>query len=264
VTRRGFLGAAAASAAQDASFSWPAGKRAAISLTFDDARLSQVDSGLALLDRAGAKATFYLTGRNIERRLDGWKRAAGSGHEMANHSQTHPCTGNYRFSAGNALEDYTLERMERDLDTASAEIERLLGVKPVSFAYPCGLKFVGRGQATRSYVPLVARRFLTGRGYLDEAPNDPAVCDLAQLMGTAFDGLGFAEMEKLVSAAAQEGRWIVFVGHDIGKPARQTTDAAALEQLCRFAKDPANGIWIETVAAIAKYVDSQRRRLKSA
>jgi peptidoglycan/xylan/chitin deacetylase (PgdA/CDA1 family) len=261
VTRRVFLGGgAAALAAESAVFAWPAGKRAAVSLTFDDARLSQVDSGIALLDRAGVKATFYLTAKNIGRRLDGWKRAAASGHEMANHSQSHPCTANYRFSAENALENYTLERMERELDSASADIERLLGVKPVSFAYPCGQKFVGRGENTRSYVPLVARRFLTGRGYLDEMPNDPAACDLAQLMGTAFDALGFADMEKLVSAAAQEGRWIVFVGHDIGKPARQTTDAAALEQLCRFAKDPANGIWIDTVAAIGKYIDGQRKR----
>ena len=37
---------------------WPEGKTAALSLTFDDARLSQVDQGLPLLDSYGVKATF--------------------------------------------------------------------------------------------------------------------------------------------------------------------------------------------------------------
>ena len=37
---------------------WLEGKTAALSLTFDDARLSQVDQGLPLLDAYGVKATF--------------------------------------------------------------------------------------------------------------------------------------------------------------------------------------------------------------
>ena len=39
---------------------WPEGKKTALSLTFDDARLSQVDQGLPLLDAYGVKATFYV------------------------------------------------------------------------------------------------------------------------------------------------------------------------------------------------------------
>ena len=39
---------------------WLEGKTAALSLTFDDARLSQVDQGLPLLDAYGVKATFYV------------------------------------------------------------------------------------------------------------------------------------------------------------------------------------------------------------
>ena len=225
-----------------------------MSLTFDDARPSQVDVGLPLLDRLSARATFYLASDNIAQRLDGWKSAVAKGHEMGNHTRTHPCTGNYRFSLHNALEDYTRARMEGELDGCNAEVERLLGVKPVSFAYPCGQKFIGRGEKTESYVPLVARRFLTGRGYMDESANDPAVCDLANLMGTPFDDLGFEQMKKLVDTAAEEGRWVVFVGHDIGKRGFQVTDTAAIEQLCRYASDRANGVWLDTVANVARHV----------
>jgi peptidoglycan/xylan/chitin deacetylase (PgdA/CDA1 family) len=249
---------AAQRAAPPSSFRWPEGKRAAISLTFDDARTSQVDVGLPVLNRCGVKATFYLVPGNAQKRAEGWKKAYADGHEIAHHSATHPCTGNYRFSRDNALEEYTLDRMAADLDRATSELQALVGTKPMSFAYPCGQKFVGRGKQTRSYVPLIAERFLTGRGYLDESANDPAVCDLANLMGTAFDGISFEEMRKLATATAEERRWVIFVGHDVGTAAHQTTGTEALEQLCRFAKDPANGLWIDTVANIAGYVAKQR------
>jgi hypothetical protein len=240
------------------AFHWPNGKRAAVSLSFDDARTSQVDTGLGLLRKEGVKVTFFVEARNVEQRLVGWKEAVTEGHEIGNHSMTHPCTGNYAFSLKNALEDYSLTRMAGELDGANERIQQRLGVKPRTFAYPCGLKFVGRGLDVRSYVPLVAERFIVGRGYLDESPNDPAVCDLSQAMGTAFDDTSFEQMKKHVDEAAKDGRWIIFVGHEIGARGYQITDTKALEALCEYLKDPANGIWLGTVAEIGQYVQKQQ------
>lgn len=244
---------------QDKPFGWPQGKRAAISLTFDDARPSQIDTGLPLLEKHGVKATFFVSPRNLEKRLEGWRRAVARGHEIGNHSLTHPCTANYGFSRDNALEEYDLERMRRDLDGAQAEIRRLLGVAPVSFAYPCGLKFVGRGKSVRSYVPLVEERFVLGRGYLDEAANDPRVCDPAQAMGTAFDDMGPEQVLRIAAAAAREGQWVLFTGHGIGPRAYQSTSVEALEALIAFAQDPAHGIWLEAAGTVASYVRRRRR-----
>src|SRR4030043_1269646 len=42
-------------------FAWPEGKQMALSLTFDDARLSQPDKGIPLLEKYGVKATFYIS-----------------------------------------------------------------------------------------------------------------------------------------------------------------------------------------------------------
>ena len=239
-------------------FRWPNGRRAAVSLSFDDARVSQIDTGLALLKRQLVKVTFFVQAEQVRKRLDGWKKAVADGHEIGNHSNTHPCTANYSFSRLNALEDYTLEMMATQLDGANFEIQDLLGVKPRTFAYPCGQKFVGRGLDVRSYVPLVAERFLVGRGYLDESANDPHVCDLAQAMGTSFDDMEFEQMRNQVEQAANEGRWVIFVGHEIGKRGYQVTDTAALEALCEYLKDPAHGIWLGTVAEIAEYIRQQR------
>jgi len=243
---------------EQSSFRWPNGKRAAISITFDDARLSQVDRGLPMLDGYGIKATFYVVPSGVEQRLAGWKKAAANGHEIGNHTLRHPCSGNFSWSGEKALENYSLQAMRLELDQASAAIERLLGVKPTTFAYPCGQKFVGRGMSVKSYVPLVAERFIVGRGAYDEVGNDPNFCDLAQATGVSLDGLSFDQARQLIDKAVAEGRWLIFFGHEIGPAGHQTVTTSTLESVCRYAQDPANGLWIDTVETIGKYIRQQR------
>ena len=240
------------------TFQWPKGKRVAVSLSFDDARHTQVDRGLDVLDASGVKVTFFVVPENVKKRLDGWKRVVASGHEIGNHSLTHPCSGNFPFSFHNALENYTLEQMARNIDDANIEIRQLLGVQAATFAYPCGQKFVGRGQEVKSYVPLVAERFLVGRGFSEENFNDPAFCDLAQASGIVSDDLDYLQMVHLIARAAAQGAWIIFAGHDIGEKGAQTTDATALAALCKYMQDPANGVWVDTVGTIAGYIQQHR------
>lgn len=245
---------------QQVAFSWPTGKQAAVSLSFDDARPSQVDKGTAVLDQYGVKATFYLVPATVEQRLPGWKKAAANGHEMGNHSLTHPCTGNFTWSRSKALEDYTLEKMRSDLVEANKRIEQLLGVRPTAFAYPCGQTFVGRGKNTKSYVPVVADLFASGRGWLDEGPNDPGFCDMAQLTGMEMDGKDFEEILPLLEEAKKAGKWLVLAGHDMGDSGRQTTRLAMLRKLMAYAQDPANGIWLAPVGTVGKYVEQQKTK----
>ncbi len=181
------------------TFKWPEGKHVALSLTFDDARKTQVDSGTTLLDKYGVKATFFVVPSSVEDRLDGWKKAVANGHEIGNHTMKHPCTGNFSWSENNALENYSLDDMSNELMECNKRIEQLLGVKPEVFAYPCGQKFVGRDTNTRSYVPLVAKMFIVGRGWRDEAMNDPGFCDLAQVSGIEMDGKNFDEILPLMA-----------------------------------------------------------------
>jgi len=242
------------------AFPWPEGKQMALSLTFDDARPSQVQQGIALLDRYGVKATFYVLPDVAARQLEGWKAAVAKGHEIGNHSLYHPCTGNFDWvrAKGTELEAYSLEQMEAELLQANQRLEELLGVQPVSFAYPCGNTFVGRGQATQSYVPLVARLFQTGRGWLDETPNAPAFCDLAQLTGMEMDGKDFEQIQPLLEAARSRHAWLILCGHEMGTEGPQTTRLDMLEALIAYSQKPENGIWLGTVQEIAAYVREQR------
>lgn len=240
------------------SFSWPDGARAAVSLSFDDARLSQVDVGLPILDRNGVKATFFLVPSNAEARQQRWKQAVANGHEIGSHSLDHPCTGNFAWSRAKALEDFTLEQMRRQLAGANERLHTMLGVTPDTFAYPCGQSFVGRGKRTRSYVPLVAKLFLAGRGWLGEAPNDPLRVDLSQVLGREMDGKDFDEVRGLLEEARAAGAWLVLAGHDIGPSGPQTTRVAMLETLLPHLRDPANGYWVAPVGAVARYIAARR------
>ncbi len=235
-------------------FEWPQDKAVGVSLSFDDARASQLDVGVPLLDSSGVKATFYVSIVPMRARLSDWKAVLAAGHEIGNHSMRHACTANFPFSKGKALEDYTLDQMAVELDQANREIEKSLGVRPVTFAYPCGQKFVGRGVNAKSYVPVVASRFLAGRGWRDEAPTAPAVCDLAQLMTMELDGLTWEQLKGLIEQARKTGGWLVLCGHDVGEGGRQTVRVDTLRAFCEYARDPKNGVWVDTVANIARYV----------
>ena len=241
-----------------AQFEWPQDMQVGVSLSFDDARASQVNIGVPLLNSCGVRATFYASIAPLRERLADWKAALAAGHEIGNHSLRHACTGNFPFSREKALEDCTLEQMAAELDQASAEIEKLVGVRPVTFAYPCSQKFVGRGENVRSYVPLVASRFLAGRGWRDEMPNDPAFCDPAQLLGIDLDGLTWEQLKTLIEEARKRHAWLVLGGHDIGESGRQTTRVDTLRAFCEYARDPKNGVWVDTVANIGRYVLAHR------
>ena len=57
-----------------------------------------------------------------------------------------------------------LNQSNAQLSEANRQIEDLLGVTPTSYAYPCGETTIGRGHNARSFIPLIARHFQTGRG----------------------------------------------------------------------------------------------------
>jgi peptidoglycan/xylan/chitin deacetylase (PgdA/CDA1 family) len=239
-------------------FTWPEGKQIAISLSFDDARPSQVDAGTALLDQYGVKGTFYVVPNSVKQRLEGWKKAVASGHEIGNHSFNHPCTGNFPWSRQKAIENYTLKKMRSELILANKDIKELLGVEAEVFAYPCGQTYIGRGENTKSYVPVVSKLFLSGRGWLDEGPNAPQFCDLAQLTGMEMDGKDFEQILPLIENAKKSGAWLVLAGHEMGTSGNQTTRLNMLKKLIEYAQNPANGIWIAPVGTVAKYIKGQK------
>lgn len=242
-------------------FSWPKGYNSALSITFDDARPSQLTHGVPVLDKYGVKGTFYISLFMIKGNDKGWLEISKNGHELGNHSLSHPCSGNFKWTRKQEveIEEFTLEKMRRDLDISNAQIKTKFGVTPTSFAYPCGHTQVGRGKHTKSYVPLVADAFSSGRLWLTEYQNDPSYVDIYQLAGTPMDQMSFEQLLPLMKQAQKEGRWLIFAGHGIDEGGKYSTPSDTLEKLLQYAQDPKNKIWTDTVTNVTNYIKSNRK-----
>ncbi|MCK4283200.1 MAG: hypothetical protein KAX44_02700 [Candidatus Brocadiae bacterium] len=125
----------------------------------------------------------------------------------------------------------------------------LPSVQRESFTWPEG---------KRSYVPVIARHFIVGRGARDETHNHPLFCDLAQATGLDADGAEPGRLMDRLHAAVADGGWLILTCHDVADEGRQTTLAEALDGLCRYAAEPANGIWVDTVEAIGAHIQEAR------
>src|ERR1700744_3289267 len=70
---------------------WPKHKKALIVLTYDDELESQLDNAIPQLEKAGLKATFFITGDINALTIPRWRKAAKKGFERGNHTLFPPC-----------------------------------------------------------------------------------------------------------------------------------------------------------------------------
>jgi hypothetical protein len=189
-----------------------------VSLTFDDGTENQLEKAVPVLEEFGFKGTFYINpnGADWETRLRPWKEVAARGHEIGNHTLTHPCPNNVLGQSG-GLEDITLAEIEQDILTAQ---ERLIQLAPHqaqwTFAYPCYATFVGSGIHHQSYVPVIASHFLAGRMAGEYGfGNNPAVVDLAYCWSLPVERMSGYEMIGLVEEITARGGWAILVFHEI-------------------------------------------------
>ena len=115
----------------------PAARRA-IALTFDDGPSESTPALLRMLADQGVPATFFQCGGNVERLPEIARDVAASGHEIGNHSHTHP-----RFIFR------TPAFIQTELARAQESIERATGVSPVLFRAPFGVRWPGLREAQR-------------------------------------------------------------------------------------------------------------------
>jgi peptidoglycan-N-acetylglucosamine deacetylase len=112
--------------------------RRAIALTFDDGPSESTPAILEVLARHAVPATFFQCGANVQRLPSIARAVCGAGHEIGNHSQTHPflCFRSPQF---------VLHQLER----AQRAIEEGAGVRPIWFRAPYGVRWPGLGAAQR-------------------------------------------------------------------------------------------------------------------
>ena len=100
-----------------------------VAFTFDDGPdETYTPQLLDLLARKQLKATFFLIGRHVEKFPEIVKRIHAEGHEIGNHSFSHPF-----------LPLYSKSYIKRELESTSDLIEEIGGAKPAFFRPPMGL-----------------------------------------------------------------------------------------------------------------------------
>ena len=108
-------------------YSPPAGGKKRIALTFDDGPDPTLTPRiLDILSKHGAKATFFVVGREVEKYPDLAKGIVAAGHEIGSHSYAH--TNLTRASEAAMKKDFT----------ASVEVIKSLGVTPRFYRPPAG------------------------------------------------------------------------------------------------------------------------------
>ncbi|HZR73508.1 polysaccharide deacetylase family protein [Bradyrhizobium sp.] len=209
-----------------------------VSFTFDDFPESAASVGAPILDQYGAKATFYVSGGEIDKWSGRWQGARADtvvemhrrGHEIACHTFSHVRT--------------------TDLDSArlADEIEKnrryLLGLDPSirieNFAYPYGLGSVWRKTQ-------LAKTFQSSRSIIPGVNH--GTVDLHYLRSTPLvnlhidrDGVDRA-FDELVATCG----WLIFYGHDV---AAEPSPFGCTPDLLRHALDAAarRNVAVMTVA----------------
>lgn len=105
--------------------------RGEVCITFDDGPDPEITPRvLDLLDREGAKATFFCVGEKAAAFPDIVREIVRRGHSVENHSQRH--SGAFAF--------YGIFRLRRDLESAQAVVSGITGRAPRYFRAPMGLR----------------------------------------------------------------------------------------------------------------------------
>jgi peptidoglycan/xylan/chitin deacetylase (PgdA/CDA1 family) len=135
-------------------------ERKSLALTFDDGPSEATPALLELLAKFGVHATFFMCGSNVERLPEVAKCVAAAGHEIGNHSDTHP-----RFDFRSP------EFIYRELAEAQRKIAGATNISPKLFRAPYGVRWFGLGAAQKRLNLLGVMWTLLGRDWRWPAPR---------------------------------------------------------------------------------------------
>lgn len=97
-----------------------------VALTFDDGPSEWTEAILDLLQPHGARATFFVVGETAAARPDLLRRIVDEGHEVGNHTWSHPALAR----------DCDDARVRVELERTNAFLEEALGATPIRFRAP--------------------------------------------------------------------------------------------------------------------------------
>jgi peptidoglycan/xylan/chitin deacetylase (PgdA/CDA1 family) len=216
-----------------------AGFGSAVSYTFDDSHISQI-SNYAALQALGVPFTFYLTTGFGGMNSPGWEQVLLDGHELGNHTASHPGGASGGIAA--------------DTDAATQYIENRFNVVVRSLAAPNG---------DDQYSNVSRTRFLTNRdvGGPAVAPNDNL--DRRFLLPTFLpnENAPTTDFNRQVDNGRNSGTWHTVLVHGFTggdqNGAYQPVGINQFSAAVRYARDQGD-VWIDTVLDVSAYWIGQK------
>ena len=235
------------------------GKRSAVVLTYDDALNVHLDKVIPHLDKFNIKGTFYLIGEAqvTSNRLLDWRAAAKNGHELGNHSLTHPCNGQGEgrswVQPEKDLTKYTLERAVNEIRITNTLLRAIDGKTERTFAYPCGDKKID----TVNYYNALKNDFVAARG-VNAGMQPLNGVDLDDVNCYYIDGNSGDYMIDLVKKAVETKTLIVFLFHGVGGEHNINVSLEAHNELIKYLAEHESDIWIAPMVDVAKYIEKKK------
>jgi peptidoglycan/xylan/chitin deacetylase (PgdA/CDA1 family) len=143
-----------------------------IALTFDDGPSESTPALLDLLAAHHAQATFFLCGHNAARLPHIVRAIAAAGHEIGNHTWSHP-----------RLDFSSAAKMREEIGRTQETLTALTGKAPRLFRAPYGVRWFGLGAVQREFALTGVMWTAIGRDW-----TLPAPAIARRLLRTAHDG----------------------------------------------------------------------------
>ena len=204
------------------------GRQAAVSLTFDDGLIDDFTLVAPCLDSLGLKGTFWIIGSNIgklENRMT-WeqcKRLSSSGHEISNHSWTHP-----------HLTNMTAGQIEEEVRQCDEAIEKYVGKKPKTFCFPFN--------AHNALVDSICGSGRVGMRLYQEA------------QGQVNSGSTPESLRAWLRSTIDNGEWGVTMTHGIHTGWDQWNDSQVLWDFYSEIAAKRDTVWTATFAEVSSYI----------
>jgi peptidoglycan/xylan/chitin deacetylase (PgdA/CDA1 family) len=245
--------------AQTAAFVWPHGARAAVSLAYDDALDSQLDTAVPALNRHRLKGSFYLTlgSEVVSNRLVDWRKAAAQGHELGNHTLFHQCSRSAPdrgwVSAENDLDTTSVGRLVAQIRVGNTLLHAIDGKRARTFTTPCGdLNAAGVPYLKEIRGDFVAMKTNFGGVVPDMNTLDPYAVGIE----VPSDVSG-QQLIAMVQRAAAAGTMVNITFHGVGGD-HLSVSREAHEALLNYLDRHRDIYWTDTFIRIMQYVKAQR------
>jgi peptidoglycan/xylan/chitin deacetylase (PgdA/CDA1 family) len=234
------------------------GKQCAVVLTYDDGLNVHLTNAIPALDSLGLKGTFYIADfGNLKKQIKGWRAAAVKGHELANHTVYHPCTGNLPgrefVKPDYDLSRYYIRLMTDEIKTLKILLTAIDGRDKRTFAFPCGDTKI----KDTAYFDGLHGAFVAARGVKPEMLPAGKV-DLYNIGCYMINGQSGDELIALVKKAQASHTLLVFLFHGVGGEHSLNVSLPAHSQLLHYLKSQQKNIWIAPMIDVAEYIKTKK------